>query len=126
MSNSQNNNNWKIAFGVLAGGVAGYWLNSDQGRKTRKAAQEAALQYTNEATQFAQEKANAVTESAKSLYEQGVNALDQVTASIKSTVKQSTDTIATQAGEEVDRAEDKIQAGIEKARNNVKNAVTNA
>jgi gas vesicle protein len=125
MSTSQNNN-WKIAFGVLAGAVAGYWLNSDQGRKTRKAAREAALEYSNEAAQFAQEKANAIAEGAKGLYEQGVHALDQVSSSIKSTVMHSTDSIAEQAGKEVDRAEDKIQAGIEKARKNVKNSVTTA
>lgn len=41
----QRNQNWKLGFGLLAGALAGFWLNSDRGRRVRSDFQQSAVEY---------------------------------------------------------------------------------
>lgn len=51
-----------MGFGALAGGIAGYYLNSDKGRKARKNAEKSIKETAKEAT----EKINMMADTAQS------------------------------------------------------------
>jgi len=119
----QKNQNWKLGFGLLAGALAGYWLNSNQGRRVRKEMQTSAVEYTNQATDYIKTQAENLSSVAGEYIDQGKEAVQHAAHAVKGKFTSNVDELADEAGEAVERTEDKLQRGISTARKNVKNSV---
>ena len=96
MENS-NNSNWKLAVGVLAGAIAGYWLNSDKGRRVRSELQDTATQYGNQAVTYVKDQANTVGQVANDYYQKGVDAVQSAKTTIAEAVNSNVNAAANQA-----------------------------
>ena len=118
----QKNQNWKLGFGLLAGALAGYWLNSNQGRRVRKEMQTSAVEYTNQATEYIKTQADSLISTASEYFDQSKEAVQQVAQTVKNKFTSNVDDLADQAEEAVERTETKLKRGISAARKNVKNS----
>lgn len=121
MSN-QSNQNWKIGLGVLAGAAFGYWLNSDQGRRTREQAQAGAQEYGEKAVNYVNEQASNISETANEYFEQGKAAAVNVADKVKSTLTSNVDEVADTAMNTIEEAEKEMKKGMDRARRNIKKA----
>ncbi|MEM9887761.1 MAG: hypothetical protein AAF849_17840 [Bacteroidota bacterium] len=99
--NSQRSNAWKFWLGIAAGAAAGYYLNSDEGRRARRQAVTKANEYGTQIQEKAQvtyqqaaENVNGVLEKGKEqagrFQKQAKSTINQVSSSLKSTVDAST------------------------------------
>ncbi|WP_367390465.1 hypothetical protein [Lewinella sp. LCG006] len=118
----QKNQNWKLGFGLLAGALAGYWLNSNQGRRVRKEMQTSAIEYTNQATEYIKTQADSLSSTASEYFDQSKEAVQQAAQTVKNKFTSNVDDLADQAEEAVEQTETKLKRGISAARKNVKNS----
>jgi gas vesicle protein len=94
-----------MGLGTIAGGIAGYYLNSDEGRHQRKVAAKAAKKRKAEASAKIEE----VTEQAKTV-------INDLSAKAKDYIAQ----VSNKAEETMDEAQSSFQKGMEKAKNKAK------
>ena len=115
--NKSNNNKILIGFGIgfIAAGIAGYMLNSDEGRelqaRTRKQIKKLEKDLAKsmkENKELLNEKVNAATKSAKSWSNE-----------IAETVKNKISTATHAAEDAVEEVQDDFQQGMDKARRNM-------
>jgi gas vesicle protein len=124
MDNPQNQN-WKFGFGLLAGALVGYWLNSDKGRRVRTEIQNNASVYGEQAVEYVKNQADTISETANKYYEQGKEVLDNATTTVKQTFAKQVDHVADEAEQVVEATETKVKSGIDRARRNIKNSAEN-
>ena len=110
------NQNWKFGFGLLAGALAGYWLNSDHGRRVRSEIKDTAVEYSEKASDYVKEQASAVSEAANQYYQQGVEAVQSAKTVFSNTAEEKIDQVANRAEAMVESAESDLKKGINKAR----------
>ena len=86
-------NNWKFGLGLLAGAAAGYWLNTAEGRRFRKRAQqqfneasEQAGQYIAETSQQLDKNVTEYKSKGQAFLEDSKNKVQQKTDQIKAAV----------------------------------------
>ena len=115
-NSSKQNQNWKFGFGLLAGALAGYWLNSDHGRRVRREVKDTAAEYGEKATAYVKEQASAVSEAANEYYQQGMSAVQSAKEAFTNTAESELDRVAAEAQAAVDEAESSMKKGFEKAR----------
>lgn len=118
----QKNQNWKLGFGLLAGAIAGYWLNSEQGRRVRSELQTTATDYSNKAGSYIKEQAEVINTTASQYIDQSKEALQSAATTVKNKFTSSVDQVADEAEDAVERTETKLKRGISTARKNVKNS----
>ena len=121
MSN-RSNQNLKLGLGILAGAALGYWLNSDQGRKTRTEVANKAEEYGNQAATYVKEQANSLGSQVNDYYEQGRSAVANAAETVRTTLSTSTPTPNETAYGVIDDVEDQLKKGIERARKKIVNA----
>jgi gas vesicle protein len=124
MNNSQNQN-WKFGFGLLAGALVGYWLNSDKGRRVRTEIQNNASVYGEQAAEYVKHQADTISETANKYYEQGKEVIDTAATAVKHTFAKQVDQVADEAEQVVEATETKVKSGIDRARRNIKNSAEN-
>ncbi len=118
----QKNQNWKLGFGLLAGALAGYWLNSNQGRRVRKEMQTSAVEYTSQATDYIKTQAENLSSVAGEYIDQSKEAVQQAALTVKNKFTHNVDELADQAEDALELTESKLKRGISTARKNVKNS----
>lgn len=122
----KNDNRLAIALGLIAGGVAGWWLNSEKGRKVRAAAAEKANEVGtqvvekatvvgNQVTEKAQDQISNLSTSVKQVANKGQRLAAQASESIKSTISN----VANNANDTVDTTENAFVDGTEEAKRKV-------
>ncbi len=118
-----------LGLGILAGGLLGYWLNSDQGREVRTDVADKANEYGEKAkaqadeistnlNKQAKELSNNLNEQAKQLTDNINNAVEQS----RSYISQASDTVRSQmqvAGAKANEASTDFQAGVDYAIKNI-------
>ena len=112
MDNNKSNSNWKIILGLAAGAAAGWWLNSDKGRKWRKDTSEA---LSETGTKF-NEQARIQLENAQASLEQTIEKSREYVDSMSNAVKGKIDEFRTTAKEKVEEVESAYEKGTRKAK----------
>lgn len=110
------NQNWKFGFGLLAGALAGYWLNSDHGRRVRSEIKDTAVEYGEKASEYVKDQVNAAGEAANHYYQQGVEAVQSAKSTFGNSAEAQIDKMADRAETMVEDAESGLKKGITKAR----------
>lgn len=109
------NQNWKFGFGLLAGALAGYWLNSDHGRRVRNEVKDTAVEYGEKASEYVKEQVSAAGEAANHYYQQGVEAVQSARSAFSNSAEEQIDKMADRAETMVESAESNLKKGIKKA-----------
>ena len=117
----RNDQNWKLGFGLLAGALLGYWLNSNQGRRVRAEMRDTATAYGEQAANYVREQADNIQQTTQQYYEQGKAIVDDTTTAVKNTFTSQVDNLAEEAINVTDNVESGIKKGIKKARTKVNN-----
>lgn len=106
-------NRLAVALGVVAGAAAGWWLNSDRGRKFRKDTAEKAVEVGNQVGDTAREQISNVSENLKNLAGQGKETIAKAGDAIKNGISN----LASSASDQVDSGENALKNGADKAKN---------
>lgn len=112
----KNARRWMFGIGLLAGGVAGYLLNSDKGREVRRKAADTATEYGEKATVFAKEKAEMLNENFHTMVDKGEKMVNDFSGRFQEKWRKT----AATAEELLDEVEGTFRKGLEKARRRVK------
>ncbi len=112
MDNNKSNSNWKIILGLAAGAAAGWWLNSDKGRKWRKDTSEA----MSETGTKLNEQAKVQLENAQASLEQTIEKSREYLDSMSTAVREKMDEFKSTAKEKVEEVENAYEKGVSKAK----------
>ncbi len=112
MNNNKSNSNWKLILGLAAGAAAGWWLNSDKGRKWRRDTSEA----MSETGTKLNEQARVQLEAAQESLEQTIDKSREYLDSMSQTVKSKIDEFKSTAKGKVEEVESAYEKGTRKAK----------
>ncbi|MCB0643680.1 MAG: YtxH domain-containing protein [Phaeodactylibacter sp.] len=113
MENRKRNNALLLALGAAAGAAAGWWLNTDKGRRFRKDSAEKINRWGEEMSEKASEKVADIKDGVQQTLSKGQDLVSQAGDAIKSKIN----VFANSAADTVDEAEKKFQNGVQKAKN---------
>jgi len=111
MSNSKKNSGlfW---LGLVAGAAAGYWLNSDRGRRFQKDTADKAKEYGSQIKETSQQQIEQLSSNVNQWIEQGQTYAND----IQSVMKDKINTASSKAKTVVNDAETSFQKGARKAK----------
>jgi gas vesicle protein len=111
----KNNSRWAFGLGLLAGALAGYYLNSNQGREWRRRTRQQVNEMTQEVSDRAREQFNQLTDKVEALTRKAQSYFDNLTHSAEEKVEK-----AKHAADEVaEEVKSSFQKGVDKARRKV-------
>ncbi len=105
-----------FGLGILAGAAIGFWLNSEKGKAFRADLAQKTSEYSDELSAMARENAMKLSGNLSTAMEDGQNWVSGTRGKLKSSIKGLADT----ADHTIDEVADKLETGLEKARNKVK------
>ncbi len=105
-----------MGLGIIVGGVAGYFLASDEGKIARKKAKAQFQKYNDQLQTTIKEKSEVMAEKFDEASVKAKSWVDDVSSTLKSKVSSTSDT----AENKIDDAQDSFKAGVEKARRDIK------
>ncbi|MCB0476186.1 MAG: hypothetical protein KDC69_10950 [Flavobacteriaceae bacterium] len=111
MNNNRNRTGLGIIAGIAAGAVAGWWLNSDNGRKWRKTNAERIVDYGAAAKEAAESGINTVGEKMTSAVDKGKDYLVVLADMVKERLEDTADI--------VDDTETAMERGAKKAKQTI-------
>ncbi|MEN0047963.1 MAG: YtxH domain-containing protein [Bacteroidota bacterium] len=116
MSN-QRRNKGLFWLGLIAGAAAGYWLNSDRGRKFQQDTAEKAKEYGSQIKETSQQQMEQLSNNVNKWIEQG----QSYASDIQTVMKERINTASSKAKTVVNDAESSFQKGARKAKEAVEN-----
>lgn len=116
MNNRKNKSRLGIALSVAAGAVAGWWLNSEKGRKFRKDTAEKAVEIGAEVKETTKEQISNLSSSVKDAANRSQNFVANASDSIKSGLNQ----LVNSTEETIDEGQNAFKNGSEKAKQKIK------
>jgi len=105
-----------FGLGLVAGAALGYWLNTDKGKAFRIDVAKTVGEYSDELSALAKENAMKLSGNLATAMEGGQNWVSGAKGKLKSSIHELADT----AEHVVDEAATKLETGLEKARQKVK------
>lgn len=115
MSN-QRRNNGLFWLGLVAGAAAGYWLNSDRGRKFQQDTADKAKEYGSQIKETSQQQIEQLSSNVNQWIEQG----QTYASDIQTVLKERINTASSKAKTAVNNVESSFQRGARKAKETVK------
>lgn len=116
MDNQNSNSGTKILFGIglglLAGGAAGYYLASEEGKELRAKATEKFSKLEEEVRSTLKEQNEVIASKMNTAVETSSSWIENA----KSTVQDKLATVTTKAEDAVEEVEDSYQSGVNKAK----------
>ena len=104
-----------FGLGLLTGAAIGFWLNSEKGKAFRADVSKVAGEYSEELSAIAKENARKLSSNLSTAMEDGQNWLSSTKGQVKTSIHELADT----AEHTVDEVAEKLETGLEKARQRV-------
>ena len=98
--------------GIVVGAAAGFYINSDGGRKVRRQAGESINKFGEDVTVKTREQFNHLSENVNEVYDRGKTYVDDVRSSIRTRINKAGNDTITLTRQEMARAKKKINKGI--------------
>jgi hypothetical protein len=119
MSNQQNRN-FRLGLGIIAGTALGMWLNSAQGRRVRKNTQEKAVKLNKQASEYLSSQSGTIREKTNKFYEQARATINKSANQAVKSYNTGVENAATFAENKVDGSEAALKKGIQRAKETLK------
>lgn len=118
MSNNteSNNSGWIFLAGLATGAVVGYLINSDKGREVRNEATSKAMEYGEQAKNYAVDKYNNAASTVGSIIEKGKAFASEVSEKLQERIKTGSEEAVTA----VEDAETAFQRGANRAKSQLR------
>lgn len=101
-----------IALGAVAGAAAGWWLNSDHGRKFRKDTADKAVDASNKLGDSAKEQLSNLSDNLNDIAGQSKEAIAKASEQLQNSVNK----LANKTTSKIDTGEDAFKEGADKAK----------